>query len=204
MKIYLPLALLLLASCSSKEQKNDITSENQDSVTVLAENIEVTTENNTPNEKSMEVTEIKALINQDFKNLDKLILKNEFGGGDCFGTYQQNNIKEKGSIATIYKMDCNDYGFTNYRLISSEENTPLFLEKVKYENDMSGEQQLLEEWVINFQDTSKVYYRKAEKVDYEMTTIADDVKFQLYEGSSLNINEGLSEIEAGKTEELYE
>lgn len=214
MKLQFIFVLFLLVSCSTKKQNTtNSTSEaeviEKDSLVTMADTSDVelkegveksVTQDNEILEISPEASKINSLINNNFKNTKKLIFKNEFGGGDCWGAYQQYSIQSETNTATTYKIECGEYGFTNYWLIESERNKSIFLKATEYENDMDETTpDFIKEWIIDFQDTSKIYHRKYERVTYETVNVPDSIGFQEYKGEPLNIKEALSTIKSSKT-----
>lgn len=190
---------LLISSCSTKKQKDATASEKKDSLVVSTAEISNEENHEMPKFRA-EASKIQSLINEKLQNIEKLIYKNEFGGGDCWGAYEKYNIRSEKNTATTYKMECGEYGFTNYQLIESESNAPIFLKTTEYKNDMDETTpDFIKEWIIDFQDTSKVYHRKYERVSYEISSVPDSIDFQEHTGEPLNIKETLSTIKSSKT-----
>jgi len=198
MKCQKLILLLFFFSCSqpSKEQKSTLQKVNDTVSKEILSNKNVIGNNNSAVHKFG----LKSKIDHYFNNIDKTILENNFGGGDCISTLKEYKTKLNGFCAVELKSDCGDYGFIKYRLISSKDKSPYILEKVSKEWLLADSvRYLLKEWIVDIQDTSNIFYREYPTNDYQLREIPESTVFRQIHNKDLNISKALKTIDDSRT-----
>jgi hypothetical protein len=199
MKFIKFLLLTLLLSCSKPNQQQEKTvelSENPATTEHKPEEIHTYKKSAVIQQKS----KLKSEIEKFFENIEKTIWENEYGGGDCWNTYKEYKTTVDGYYAIKDNLECGEYGFTKFRLITSADKEPHLLEKTSKEWLMADNiPYLLKEWIVDFIDTSKIYYRQYSTDKFELSGIPDSVSFNLAVKKDLNLHQTLKSINASRT-----
>ena len=187
MKFTKYLLLLFLLSCSDPNQQKETALDSSEN----SSNTEI---------QKKEKFNLKAEIDRYFENIEEKIWENEYGGGDCWNTYKEYITELNAYYAIRNNLDCGDYGFTNFRLIMSGDKEPQLLEKTSKEWRMADTiPYLIKEWIIDFTDTTKIYYRRYSTDKFELSMIPDSISFSLTEKKDLNLNQTLESIKSDRT-----
>lgn len=131
-------------------------------------------------------------------------IENEYGGGDCLGTYKQYHTLNDTTLV-IDHMDCGEYGFTLKTYLTQEEK-PLLTRKVNKEWIITDSiPYTLQEWFYDFSDSTQYYYREYKFAQYKDTEILASIPFDTIqqENGSLFLKD-LQETLAKETEKLME
>ena len=175
--------LLFLVSCSKPKKQNEYTLAISKG-SIIAE------------PQKEKAAKLKTEIDTYFDKIVATVIKNESGGGDCWNTYTEYKTETNDYYAIKDNLDCGDYGFTNYRLILSAQKEAHLLHISSKEwriNDTKP--YLIKEWIVDFNDTSKVYYRQFAAENFGLSIIPDSVSFHLPENKNLNLSATLESIE---------
>ena len=169
MKYYSLGLLFILISCSSNK-KNELHEK--------AEPVAQEIESYVP--ATWEKFDLKIRIDAYFESAEDLVVENEFGGGDCWHTVKEYKTSIQNARVVNDDLDCGDYGFTRYRLVQSAMGKPLILE-IKSKEWMMTEAipYIMKEWIIDFNDTTKIYFRKYISNTFDEIEIPDSVRFSL-------------------------